>query len=609
MEGCGQASARDVGLSIWQTEPKLMELPVCQYHQLRSVAMVTRDELQWVLKRVAAPQPASFFESQILDFKEAKRSTKETLAMVADAAVCFANADGGSIVIGVNDRATARSQALVGAPPALTVEVVRRGIFDRTAPNLTTFAYELEEEGVRLLVVDVPAGLQPHANTAGLATRRLGKECRPFPPDQQREVQMARGHLDWSAESSGVAVGDVDGGELDRFRRLLGAAGSNVSDLRTRSFLESLRLIADDASLTNAGALLLASPDVLAEALPFHGYSYQYRPTSGTEATTRFRQTRPLLAGIDALLSAVESRIEIRPLNLAGGVQLQLVDYPMDALRELIVNAFLHRSYDRPGTVDIEHTPDRLSVSSPGGLVAGITPDNILSAPSTPRHRLLAETVARTRVAERTGQGVDRAYREMLRIGKEPPLFEDSGLTVRAVLAGGIGNDSFVRFIADLPEGLSRDVEVLLTLAFLRSKSTVDAKRLAQLIQRNLVEAQDVLNRLSDDEVAVLEPTRGTIQRRHPSYRFRHEPLALLARAVGYRRRTVDQTDEKVLEHIREYGFITNRTLQRMFDMNVYAARNLLTDLQARGLVTKIGTARGGPGVRYGPGESLPLDV
>jgi hypothetical protein len=46
-----------------------------------------------------------------------------------------------------------------------------------------------------------------------------------------------------------------------------------------------------------------------------------------------------------------------------------------------------------------------------------------------------------------------------------------------------------------------------------------------------------------------------------------------------------------------------------MFDMNVYAARNLLTDLQARGLVTKIGTARGGPGVRYGPRESLPLDV
>jgi ATP-dependent DNA helicase RecG len=285
---------------------------------------------------------------------------------------------------------------------------------------------------------------------------------------------------------------------------------------------------------------------------------------------------------------------------------LQLVDYPSDAVRELVVNAFIHRSYDVPGTVDVEHTPERLSITSPGGLVAGVTPQNILTAPSTPRHRLLAETVARTRVAERTGQGIDRAYREMLRVGKQPPLFEDDGFLTRAVMAGGIGNDAFVRFISELPQELAGDVEVMLTLSSLRQRSTVDAKRLAAVLQRSVPEAEGVLERLASDEVAVLEATRGTATRRFPSYRLRNEPLAALSPAVSYRRRTQDQTDEKVIEHVREYQFITNRTLQRMFDVGVYAARNLLFDLQARGLLVKIGTARGGPGVKYGPGPRFP---
>jgi ATP-dependent DNA helicase RecG len=193
----------------------------------------------------------------------------------------------------------------------------------------------------------------------------------------------------------------------------------------------------------------------------------------------------------------------------------------------------------------------------------------------------------------------------MLRVGKEPPLFEDSEMRTRVVLPGGIGNDAFVRFVSELPQTLGGDVEVLLTLSYLRGRTTVDAKNLARLLPRTPHEAQDVLERLAGDDVGILEATRGTARRHFPSYRLRNEPLAALARALGYRRRTVDQTDAKVIEHITEYGSISNRTLQRIFDIDVYRARNLLTDLQARGIVTKIGNARGGPGVRYGPGPRI----
>jgi ATP-dependent DNA helicase RecG len=370
--------------------------------------------------------------------------------------------------------------------------------------------------------------------------------------------------------------------------------------------VEALRLTGPDRRLTHAGLLLLTDEEELARHLPQYGYSYQFRPTPGSEATSRLRGRRPLLAAAELLLETVAVRSEERPLNLSGGTQVSLVDYPDRAVRELVVNGLIHRSFQADGTVDIEHSPESLVIASPGPLVAGVTSENILTHPSTPRNRLLAEVVSLCRLAERTGQGIDRAYREMLSAGKEPPSIEDSGLHVRAVLEGGIGNDAFVRFVHSLPEALARDLDVLLALALLRNRASLDAPRLAAVNQRSTAEAQQVLVRLADPRIGLLEPTRRTVRKAFPSYRLRSAALAELAHAVTYRRRTLDDTDAKVVAHIDEYGFVTNKTLQRLFDVHVYTARNMLADLRARGIVEKIGEARGGPGVRYGPGTDFP---
>lgn len=563
--------------------------------------------LEETLRLVGAARPAAEFEAQDLDFKQTGRDARQTLELLADAAVCFANAQGGTIVLGVNDKATGRADALVGVDASLTVDVIRKGIFDRTRPNLTVSAWEHLEDGVRLVIISVVEGIELYSNAKGLATRRLGTECRPFTPEQQIEVRRARGQLDWSAEHSDAEVAELSQAEFERVRRLLVRAGrEDLADLRDRPLLEAMGLLDERGRLANAALLIFGDEGLLRRRIPTHGYSYQYRPSPGSEASFTTRGNRPIPAAVEALLDLVEARAEARPLNLAGGIQLSLTDYPSSAVREVVVNALLHRDLPGAGSVDIEHSPERLSIQSPGGLVAGVTPENILTHPSTPRHRLLAEAVSLLRLAERTGQGIDRAYREMLQVGKEPPRIEDDGLSVRASLVGGIGNDAFVRFVRDLPSAVSGDVEVLIALALLRTTPSIDAPRLSVAIQRSPSDAQEVLARMSDNEAALLEPTRRSLRRPFPSYRLRNDALAALARAVTYRRRTIDQIDEKVIEHVKEYGFVTNRTLQRLFDRDMFAARNLLTDLQDRGILEKLGTARGGPGVKYGPGPKFP---
>jgi ATP-dependent DNA helicase RecG len=195
----------------------------------------------------------------------------------------------------------------------------------------------------------------------------------------------------------------------------------------------------------------------------------------------------------------------------------------------------------------------------------------------------------------------------MLRAGKTPPQIEDLNSRVRASLSGGIGNDAFIRFVRDLPAELGGDVDVLIALSLLRDAKSIDAAKLAEAIQRSPMEAQEVLTRLADGEPALLEATRRTLRRPFPTYRLQNQPLVDLARAVTYRRRTtLDGIDEKVIDNVSEYGFVTNKTLQRLFDIDVYAARNMLSDLRDRELLEKIGKARGGPGVKYGPGKKFP---
>lgn len=81
--------------------------------------------------------------------------------------------------------------------------------------------------------------------------------------------------------------------------------------------------------------------------------------------------------------------------------------------------------------------------------------------------------------------------------------------------------------------------------------------------------------------------------------------LAGMGRAVTYHRRGADGVDQKVIQHVIEYGHITSRTLRRLFDLNVYQSRDLLRGMQTREQFSKIDDRTAGPGVRYGPGSVL----
>jgi ATP-dependent DNA helicase RecG len=548
----------------------------------------------------------STLEGQQLEFKRFPADVKAALRMIADAVVCLANGGGGSLVLGVEDDAPGKA-ALTGVPEAVAVHDVLKGVFDRTSPPISVPIEAHVIEGVRLLEVLVPAGAALYSTSEGTATRRVGDACRPFPPEQQRELLAARGLHDWSAAATTVAVDEVSDEGIAAVRRLLRLAGhDDLAAGRPAALLGDMHLLDATGHLTRAGLLLVGDPAQLRREIPQWGYQYQFRPSAGSEATARVRGRASLLRAAEDLIGAVVSRTSTRPLNTAGGVQLQMTDYAERAVRELIINALVHRSFDAEGEVEVLHSPEALTITSPGGLVFGVTPDNILTHPSTPRHRRLFEAVSALQLAERTGQGVDRAYRVLLQAGKAPPQFVDEGTRTRVLVDGGVGDATFVRFLRTrLSDEAAADVNVLLAFSVLRTARSVAAPRLAAAMQRTTPEAQAVLAAMHH-EWELVEPTKRTATKALPNYRLRPEIVAALGPALAYHVRAPDAEERKVVEHVREYGWVTNATLQRLFDIDLFTARNLLRALQDRGVLIKLDSRAGGRGIRYGPGRTFP---
>jgi ATP-dependent DNA helicase RecG len=539
-------------------------------------------------------------ESGTLDFKREGRSRQDIIKDLAEAAACFANSQGGTLVVGVRDR-TPGPQAFEGT--ILDADVVLRRIYELTNPSLTVDVSEDTSQGKRLLIIDVPRSPDVH-QVEGRATRRVAKSCEPMSAAQIAALLAERRGEDWSREDAGRPLGDVSAAAMERARALLSASPDPVrrgyAAESDANLLRILGLTSDRDTLNRAGQLLLCEPGT-AQTL----VTYQYRRTPAGEPVV----TRPegsLLLALLRTLELVSARLDTTPVNLPGGQQIQLADLPEAAIREGIANAVIHRDYRMQGPVRVEHAPTRLAITSPGPLVQGVTVENILTTSSRPRNACLASAVRTLGLAEEAGVGVDRMYREMVRVGHSPPIFEEGVDQVRVMLLGGAPNTQLTRYVATLPANEADDADAMLILFTLLTKRVVSAGTLQALLQKNAVEVESVLRRLCAEPPAMLEPTRETARRSHPNYRLREHVITALGQAVTYRRRTTDEYDRKIVELVREAGQINARIVKIALDLETIPASRVLADLVERGVLIKTSEATRGPSVTYGPGPTFP---
>jgi len=146
---------------------------------------------------------ADDLEDQDLDFKQWDgKSMDKAVRTVVQMAICMANGGGGTVVFGVADKVTGRKNAILGVPPEIDVNLLKKAVYDQTDPKIMPVfeVLHVPEASGRLLIMQIYPGLPPYTDTAGKGTIRIGKDCQPLTGTLRRKIAVETGETDYTAE-------------------------------------------------------------------------------------------------------------------------------------------------------------------------------------------------------------------------------------------------------------------------------------------------------------------------------------------------------------------------------------------------------------------------
>jgi ATP-dependent DNA helicase RecG len=125
-------------------------------------------------------------------------------------------------------------------------------------------------------------------------------------------------------------------------------------------------------------------------------------------------------------------------VRLMGLTHQDTPEYPLEAVRELLVNAVAHRDYNQQGdTVHLNIFADRLEVHSPGRLPGPVTLENLLEARFS-RNAVIVQVLSDLGFVERLGYGLDRVMSVSRQYDLRTPRFEEVGGSFRVTLFGSL---------------------------------------------------------------------------------------------------------------------------------------------------------------------------
>lgn len=551
-----------------------------------------REDLREHINRLDS-MPADAIESETLECKawnDDPAARESQVRALRETVVCLANSRGGVILLGVADRKRTRREAIQGVGD-LDIRELRRKIYDGTEPHVLVEIDELIEPEGRLLVLRVPRGLPPHTTSEGVAKIRIGKDCKPLTGSSLARLVASGGQFDPSAELlPGSSVSDVDPDVLRLARRYLQTDGQKpeLAALKDEELLSNLGLIAG-GELTLAAVLLLGTPNAVARWAPSHEIVF-LSFLRGTEYEARHDLRGPILGALEQLQRFFEAHLRVTPVQTDLFTEVQVPDLTGWAAREAVLNALVHRDYFLRQSVYVEVHAAKILVSSPGGFIGGVTPENVLRHSPVRRNPLLASTCQMLGLVNRAGLGVDRLYLDLLRFGKGMPRYEADEANVRLTLPTRT-HAGFARLVSrEVREGRRLELDDLIVLRSLAERGELHRWDAACSLQLDEFEAAERLKSLR--ERGYVQPRgrgRGTAYRLARPYSDELRGAGATGDEV---RLGAEAVRPRVLAILRERGALSNAEIRRLSGFSRAEVIRLMRELRSAGAVVLEGKGR-----------------
>lgn len=363
--------------------------------------------------------------------KKIPRPIKDICVDISETLVAFANADGGELIVGVEDDGTATGlqvdetnlQALINAPSVYVHKDT-----PLPAPRATKFIHNEK----LLLYFSVPKGTDLiHLTSTGRCLQRKDRESVPIATES---IRFNRTEI-ISREYDRAFVDAADIGDLDTL--LVSSVAEHVSkSMSIEKCLQHLELAEFDGThfrIRRAALLLFAKqaakwhPRLQTRVLKINGTEIK----TGEQFNVVFDDERS-----DNIITLLESSWELLRPHLTetrfskDALFKSQILYPELACREALVNAIAHRDYSIEGRgIEVRVYADRLEIDSPGGLLSSIKLDDLRNQRGVhqSRNSHVTRVLREVGYMRELGEGMKRIYELMKSNDLTPPdIFADN---------------------------------------------------------------------------------------------------------------------------------------------------------------------------------------
>ena len=367
-------------------------------------------------------------ESKRAEFKEMppKNTEKYTKTVVA-----YANTQGGKLIFGVVEE----TREVVGIDESIlfqTMDSITNAIDDSCEPQIVPEIEPYTVERKTVIVVTIapesrrPYYLKSKGKEKGTYIR-VGATTRLASPEKIKELEMEGAKISWDELTCvGYEVTEKTIKKLCRdmntYRKEMQERKALTEKLPTvtRTNLENWKVLKDtsDGYLASNAFVLLTSDY-------FQFSKTQCAVFKGTDRSVfldKREYTGPLYTQIEDAVSFVLRNIRLGA-KIDGLIRKESYELPVDAIREMIVNAHCHRNMTDESCVQVAIYDDRLEVTSPGGLYNGLTFEEALQGHSKLRNRVIANVFSQIGLIEAWGTGLQRIQKAAKEYGLAEPEF------------------------------------------------------------------------------------------------------------------------------------------------------------------------------------------
>ncbi len=426
-------------------------------------------------------QEGQLFDKKSLRIVQGKSADWNELAKDC---VAFANATGGRLHIGIENEAV--------LPPAGQVipvdlpDLVRRRLSELTVNVVVLPEVLTAENSAQYLELIIPRAMAVASTTDGRYYIRIADKSAPVTGDDVLRLASERAALPWETQCTvQVSRCAADPKQVRRLTQGLRASDrvkSSVKEKSDNELLEHYILVRGDY-LTNIGILcagIQADRAQLATAPVIQVIKYD---DSGAKIN-KWVWDDHLLSPMEMIEAVWKEIPDFRErYELPDGLYRQYVPaYDEIVVRELLVNALVHRPYTQRGDIFMNLYPDRLEVVNPGLLPLGVTPQNVLHT-TVRRNEVLARLFHDLKLMEREGSGFDKMYEVLLSQGRPVPEIIEGYDRVQVVIRRRVPKPAVIDFLVKADQTFHLQQRERIALGLLAQHEALTAREFAVLLE------------------------------------------------------------------------------------------------------------------------------